>query len=179
MKKTTAGLLPYIADALALIVLGCILLIRSDPAPEEVCRWIGIALILPGVVKAAAFLFRKNRSSRNAIDLIVGLIQIACGAACIAKPDAIAGFFPIIAACLLGYGAIVLFAQASAVIDHDDNVFKLSLALGMLCLTPTVLVLIRPGCLQDLAVPAAGVSMTAEGIFLLFAILKARKADSE
>ena len=88
-------------------------------------------------------------------------------------------FFPIIAVCLLGYGAAVLFVRAYAVVDHDDAGFILPFALGMICLTPPVVIFIHPGWLADRIAPAAAASMIVEGIFLLIAVLKAVKANQD
>lgn len=179
MKKAAAGLYLHIVDALALIVLGCMMLIWPNCGPDVVFLWMGIALILPGAAKSAALLMRKRMPGLGAVDVVVGLMQIVLGLLCIAVPEALTGFFPVIAACLLGFGAIVLFAQAYTVIDHDDGSFMLSFALGMLSLTPPVVIFIRPDWLADRVAPAAAASMIVEGIFLLIAVLKAVKANQD
>jgi uncharacterized membrane protein HdeD (DUF308 family) len=179
MKKATAGLYLHIVDALALIVLGCMMLIWPNRGPDVVFLWMGIALILPGVAKTATLLIRKRIPGLGAVDLAVGLMQIVLGVLCIVMPEALAGFFPAIAACLLAFGAIVLFAQAYTVIDHDDGSFMLSFALGMLSLTPPVVIFIRPDWLADRIAPAAAASMIVEGIFLLIAVWKAVKANQD
>ena len=55
MKKISAALKNYIVDAIALIVLGLVMVIWSDSALETIFRWVGIGLIVLGAIKGVSF----------------------------------------------------------------------------------------------------------------------------
>lgn len=168
MKKISAALKNYIVDAIALIVLGLVMVIWSDSALETIFRWVGIGLIVLGAIKGVSFFVKKK--DRSVIDLLVGIVQIAVGIFFAVKPDILAAHFPTVAAILLAYGAIVILIRAIRLKDGNRNTFILSLVLGIVCLVLAVIVFVHPSFLTDVMVPAAGVSMIVGGISLLIVL---------
>ena len=170
MKRIPAVLRNYIVDAVALIVLGLVLLIWPDYTLETIFKWIGVGLIVLGAIKVVLFFVKRNRS---VIGLLVGLVQLAFGIFIFAKPGFLVAFFPTVAAILLGYGAIVMIARALKLREVNRNAFLLPLVLGIICLILAVIIFVHPVLLADLMVQASGMSMIVEGISLLLALSRA------
>lgn len=171
MKKFISNSLKnYIVDAILLIVLGLVLIFWPHVALVTIFTWIGIGLIVLGVIKGIAFFMKKNKKDRRAIDLIVGIIQIIVGILFIAKSDFLIAFFPIAGAILLAYGAIIMIIHAIKMKDGNQNSFLLSLVLGIVTLVLAAIIFVNPVLLANVMVQATGVSMIVEGVSLLLVL---------
>ena len=170
MSKISRALKNYIVDAVLLIILGIVMVAWPQGALETIFKWIGIGLIVLGAIKVILYFTKKDSRQRSLIDLIVGIIQIIAGIFFIAKSGFLVGFFPTVAAILLGYGAIVIIIRAIEMKDGNKNAFTLSLVLGIVTLVLAVIIFVHPVALANIMVQAAGISMIIEGIALLIVL---------
>ena len=162
----------WLLDAIVLIALGLILLLWPNGTLNTVFRLIGIGLLVLGAVRVLAFFLKKDKTDRSAIDLIIGIVQIALGIFLLAKPGFFVAFFPAVAAVLLACGAVVMIVRALRQRKYSRAGAALNLVLGIITLVLTLVILAHPVFLADILVQAAGIAMIAEGVFLLIALFR-------
>ena len=167
MKKVSDALKNYIVDAILLIALGLVMLIWPQWSLQIIFKWVGIGFIVMGLIKGLIYFSRKEKKERSSSDLLVGCLQLAIGIFAIAKAEVLASHFPIVAAILLAYGAIMMIVRAVKMKDGDQKTFILSLVLGIVTLVLAVVVFAHPAMLANLMMQTAGIAMIVEGISLL------------
>ena len=175
MKKVSNALKNYIVDAILLIALGLVMLIWPQYSLQIIFKWVGIGLIVTGLVKGLIYFTKKEKKDRSLPDLLVGILQIAVGIFTAVKAEFLASHFPIVAAILLAYGAIVMIVRAVRIKDGDQRKFILSLVLGIVTLVLAAVVFAHPAMLANLMMQTAGIAMIVEGISLL--IVMAQKGE--
>ena len=176
MKKVSDKLKNYIFDAVLLIALGLVMLIWPQYSLKIIFKWAGIGFIIIGVIKCLTFFLKKDKKGRSIPDLLIGLLQIAVGIYAVVKADVLASHFIIVAAVLLGYGAIVMIIRALKLKNSAPKVFPLCFVLGLVTLVLAVIVFVHPVVLKDLMTETAGISLIVEGISLL--IVMSRKEQT-
>ena len=167
MKKVSDALKNYIVDAILLIALGLVMLIWPQWSLQIIFKWVGIGFIVMGLIKGLIYFSRKEKKERSSSDLLVGCLQLAVGIFAIAKAEVLASHFPIVAAILLAYGAIMMIVRAVKMKDGDQKTFILALVLGIVTLVLAVVVFAHPAMLANLMMQTAGIAMIVEGISLL------------
>ena len=175
MKKVSNALKNYIVDAILLIALGLVMLIWPQYSLQIIFKWVGIGLIVTGLIKGLMYCRQKDKIDRSLADLPVGILQIAVGIFTAVKAEFLASHFPIVAAILLAYGAIVMIVRAVRIKDGDQRKFILSLVLGIVTLVLAAVVFAHPAMLANLMMQTAGIAMIVEGISLL--IVMAQKGE--
>ncbi len=175
MKKVSNALKNYIVDAILLIALGLVMLIWPQYSLQIIFKWVGIGLIVTGLIKGLIYFTKKEKKDRSLPDLLVGILQIAVGIFTAVKAEFLASHFPIVAAILLAYGAIVMIVRAVRIKDGDQRKFILSLVLGIVTLVLAAVVFAHPAMLANLMMQTAGIAMIVEGISLL--IVMAQKGE--
>lgn len=170
MKKVSSALKNYIVDAVLLIAIGLVMLIWPQWSLKIIFTWIGIGLIVTGVVKGIIFFTKKNKDDRRISDLLVAFLQEGLGIFAIVKAEVLAENFPIAAAILLAYGAIVMIIRAVRLKDGSQKSFILSLVLGIVSLVLAVVVFVHPTLLANLMMQTTGVAMIFEGISFLIVL---------
>ena len=175
MKKVSNALKNYIFDAILMIALGLVMLIWPQWSLQIIFKWVGIGFIVTGVIKGLLYSTKKEKKERSVADLLVGVAQLVVGIFTVAKAEFLASHFPIVAAILLAYGAIVMIVRAVKMKDGDQTKFRLSLILGIVTLVLAVVVFVHPAMLANLMMQTAGIAMIVEGISLL--IVMAQKGE--
>ena len=175
MKKISSALKNYIVDAVLLIALGLVMLIWPQWSLKIIFTWTGIGFIVMGLIKCVVFFAKKDKKERRTIDLVVGILQVVGGILAIIFADFLASHFPIIAAVLLAYGAIMMIIRAVRLKDGKKNSFIVSLVLGIVTLVLAAVVFVHPAIFADLMMQLTGAAMIVEGISLL--IVMAQKEE--
>ena len=101
MKKVSNALKNYIVDAILLIALGLVMLIWPQWSLQIIFKWVGIGLIVTGLIKGLIYFTKKDKNERNTPDLLVGIVQLDVGIFTHVKAEFFASHFPIAAAILL------------------------------------------------------------------------------
>ena len=177
MKKISNALKNYIVDAILLIALGLVMLIWPQWSLQIIFKWVGIGLIATGLIKGLIYFTKKDKNERSTPDLLVGIAQLAAGIFVVVKAEFLASHFPIVAAILLFYGAIMMIVRAVRMKDGDQKKFKLSLILGIVTLVLAVVVFVHPAMLANLMMQTAGIAMIIEGISLLIVMAQKEKGE--
>ncbi len=177
MKKVSNALKNYIVDAVLLIALGLVMLIWPQWSLQIIFKWVGIGLIVTGLIKGVIYFTKKEKKERSVSDLMVGVAQLAAGIFVVVKAEFLAAHFPIVAAILLAYGAIVMIVRAVRIKDGNQNRFRLSLILGIVTLVLAVVVFVHPALLANLMMQTAGIAMIVEGISLLIVMAQKEKGE--
>ena len=107
----------------------------------------------------------------------MGIAQLAAGIFVVVKAEFLASHFPIVAAILLAYGAIMMIVRAVRMKDGNQNKFLLSLILGIVTLVLAVVVFVHPVMLANLMMQTAGIAMIIEGISLLIVMAQKEKGE--
>ncbi len=179
MEKVSNALKNYIVDAILLIALGLVMVIWPQWSLQIIFKWAGIGLIVTGLIKAVVYFGKKDKNERNTSDLLVGIVQLAVGIFSAAKAEFLASHFPIAAAILLAYGAIVMIVRAVRMKDGNQKSFILSLVLGIVTLILAVVVFVHPAMLANLMTQTAGIAMIVEGISLLIVMAQQEKGEQQ
>ena len=177
MKRVSNALKNYIFDAILLIALGLVMLIWPQWSLQIIFKWVGIGLIATGLIKGLIYFTKKDKNERSTPDLLVGIAQLAAGIFVVVKAEFLASHFPIVAAILLFYGAIMMIVRAVRMKDGDQKKFKLSLILGIVTLVLAVVVFVHPAMLANLMMQTAGIAMIIEGISLLIVMAQKEKGE--
>lgn len=177
MKIVSNFLKSYVFDAILLIVLGIVLLIWPTGALMTIFKWIGIALIVLGVIKGFLFFTKKDKQERSTANLLASIIQVIAGIFFIVKADFLVAFFPTVMALLLAYGAIVMIVRAIKEKSADQQRFTVSLVLGIVTLVLAVIVFVHPTLLANVMMQASGISMIIEGTSLLIVLSQKNHAE--
>ena len=176
MKKISNALKNYIFDAVLLIALGLVMLIWPQWSLQIIFKWVGIGFIVTGVIKGLLYCTKKEKKERSLPDLLVGIAQLAAGIFVVVKAEFLASHFPIVAAILLAYGAIMMIVRAVKLKDGNQKSFILSLVLGIVTLVLAVVIFVHPIVLANLMVQSAGIAMIVEGISLLIVMAQKNPA---
>ncbi len=177
MEKLTNVLKNYIVDAILLIALGLVMLIWPQWSLKIIFTWVGIGLIVMGLIKVLVYFTAPNKTERSATELLVGFLQLAVGIFAIVKAEFLASHFPIVAAILLAYGAIMMIVRAVKLKDGSQKSFILSLVLGIVTLVLAVVIFVHPVVLANLMMQSAGLAMIVEGISLLIVMAQKEKGE--
>ena len=167
----------YIVDAILLIALGLVMLIWPQWSLQIIFKWVGIGLIVTGLIKGVIYFTKKEKKERSLSDLLVGIAQLAAGIFVVVKAEFLSSHFPTVAAILLAYGAIMMIVRAVRMKDGDQNKFRLSLILGIVTLVLAVVVFVHPAVLANLMMQATGIAMIVEGISLLIVMAQKEKGE--
>ena len=63
MKKVSNALKNYIVDAILLIALGLVMLIWPQYSLQIIFKWVGIGLIVTGLIKGLIYFTKKRRKT--------------------------------------------------------------------------------------------------------------------
>ncbi|MBQ1491499.1 MAG: DUF308 domain-containing protein [Blautia sp.] len=160
----------YIADAVILIVLGILCFIWPQTALSMVFRILGASLVFMGVVKILTYALSDIKFGSA---LCVGILQVGFGFWFLLRPHFFISFFPMVAALVLIYGALVLLSRAFAFRTFDPGFFRTGLLLGLAILVLALVIFAHPAFVADLIMQVTGFSLVAEGIALLVVLSKA------
>ncbi|MBO4230007.1 MAG: DUF308 domain-containing protein [Clostridia bacterium] len=167
MKKVSGALKNYIVDAILLIALGVVMILWPQSSLKILFTWIGNGFLVMGLIKCVLFFAKKEKKDRRAVDLIVGILQIIVGVLAIVFADFLALHFPVIAAVLLGYGAILMLFRALKLRNGKKGAFTVSLVLGVATLVLAAIVFACSAYFPGLMMQFTGAALIVEGLSLL------------
>ena len=167
MKKIIKN---YITDAVLLILLGLILLIKPGATLEVSCRIIGAVLLVLGAVKLLQFFLTKDKKNRSIPSLIIGVVQILLGICLLASPGFFISFVPTVAAIVIAYGAIVSLIQAIRAKKHGAKGSVAAIVLALITLALAVIVILHPAAFSAIIMQIIGVSLIVEGVTLIISL---------
>ena len=172
MKKIIKNTL---IDAILLIVLGIVVLIKPGETLDVIFKIIGAMLLIMGAVRFISFFAKKDKEKRSVLALIVGIVQAVIGLLLIVKPDLFVSAWYMAAAVLIGYGAIVSLIRAVRQIKTKVQGAVATLVLSIATLVLAIVVFINPTVFATFYTQLIGVSFIVEGVTLILASV--RKAD--
>ena len=179
MKMKIKNLLrSYFFDGLLLTALGIAMLIWPGKALETLCIIIGGGLVFIGLLKIISFFISKSGSG-DPSDLLIGIIQSVAGVFFIVKPNIFIESFFIITGVLLIYGAILMFARAYNLRSIKGPMFTFSLIFAVITTVLAVIILINPESFGEFIFQLRGISLIVEGVSIMIALSKTKKAIKE
>ncbi len=164
----------YFLDGVLLVLLGLAMLLWPGESLRVLCTGIGIALAALGLIKLIVFLAGRG-GERSAGDLLVGLIQIALGAALILRADFFIGIFQIVTGVLLLYGSILMFVQAFLLRRTRGVLFVLALVFACVTAVLAVVILLNPVQFAAFITQLHGVSLIVEGAGMILVMRRVKK----
>ena len=175
-EKVKNILKSYWFDGILLICLGALIILWPDATPTILCIVTSIMLIVLGLIKTIGFFVSKS-GERKALELLIGLIQLAVGIAILVKTDFFIDFFQIIAAVLMIYGCILMFVQAFDLRKEKGARFVASIVFGIITLILAVLMLINPSFLMSAIAYITGIALIVEGLAIIIVLRKPKTKD--
>lgn len=161
-----------IIDTILLVVLGIVLLVKPGETIEAIFRIIGTILLVMGVVKIIAFFVKKEKKDRSVFSLILGIVQVVLGLVLIAKPILIVSIWYVVAAVILGFGAIISLIRAIRQMKAKSPVAVVSLVLSIITLILAIVVFVNPTAFAAFQMKLIGISFVIEGAALLLVSFK-------
>ena len=128
-----------------------------------------------GAVRIISFFTRKDEAERGVPALIVGIAQAVIGLLLIAKPDLLISIWYMVAAALIGYGAIASLIRAVKQMKAKVPGAVATLVLSIATLVLAIVVFINPAAFASFYMQLIGISFIVEGAALVLASIK--KAD--
>ncbi len=155
-------------DAILLVILGVILLIKPGTAIDVIFKVVGIMLIAMGAVKIITFFAKKDKEERSVASLIVGILQATVGIFILIKPAVVIAIWYKAAAILIAYGAIMSLIRGIKQKNNYSGAIA-TLVLSAITLVLAVIVFIKPVAFASFYSQLVGISFIVEGVTLLLA----------
>ena len=167
MKKIINALRNYIIDSILLILFGLVMIIWPNYSLKIIFSFIGLGLIIMGLVKEILFFSENSKNNRRILDPIVGVIQLGVGIFLNVKSEFFASRFPLVAIGLLAYGAVLMLIRAVRIRKGNEKSFLISLVMGIITLVLAVIIFLNPAFIAGIIMQMTGVFLAFEGIALL------------
>ena len=163
-----------IIDGVLLILLGLVLVIYPQNSLDFAVKWTGILLIIMGAAKLLITLFgRDDDDGSKTGDLVISVLQAACGVFMLAAPDVVKTIIPFVAGLVIAYGAAISLHKALKLrklnIPAVKPVITLSIITLVLALFVAVFMIASPTTAAGVIVRIIGLSMLLEGVTMLIA----------
>lgn len=159
----------YLIDAILLLVLGVILLVRPNETELLLIRLFGLLALILGAIKIIGFLTEKEKEDRNVPRFLLGILEVVCGIALLATPNVFLAAVPIIAGIVIVLGALLSLAQAVRLLRSGEQkpLATPAFILAIVTLVLGVIVLLHPTVVANVIVRLIGLAMLVEGAALL------------
>ncbi|MDO5702207.1 MAG: DUF308 domain-containing protein [Lachnospiraceae bacterium] len=164
----------YIVDAVLLIALGIVFLIKPGSSLVFLCHVIAVVLLVMGGVKIAGTLVaheqQPTQDDGRGFRLFTSVIQIVFGLLLLIKADLFIGIFPFLAGAVIAYGAVVSLVRTFKERGTaSPNVTKITMVLAIVTLIIAIVVIIHPVFISKFIVQIIGVALLVEGVTIIAA----------
>ena len=154
-----------ILGALALVVLGILLIFESEATIVTISYVIGGILVAIGVLALLKFYKEVKENDDTGMDLVYGIISIILGIVVISNPKAVASIIPIIMGLLIILNSGTKLQYSIELKKNNNNLWKSTMILSLISTLCGVLLIFNP------FKGAAFLTRLIGFLILLFAIL--------
>ena len=128
--------------AIVSVIVGILLVIFHNEAPEMIIRVLGIAVLTAGVVALITYFVDKSNAYLSVVGLVLGIILIVLGIWMVASPSSIMSVISIFFGIVLIVDGIIDIQISSSSTDTKSKGFIISLILGIITLIAGIIIII-------------------------------------
>ena len=133
-----------ILGALALVVLGLLLIFESEATIVTISYVIGGILVAIGVLALLKFYKEVKENDDTGMDLVYGIISIILGIVVISNPKAVASIIPIIMGLLIILNSGTKLQYSIELKKNNNNLWKSTMILSLISTLCGVLLIFNP-----------------------------------
>ena len=133
-----------ILGALALVVLGILLIFESEATIVTISYVIGGILVAIGVLALLKFYKEVKENDDTGMDLVYGIISIILGIVVISNPKAVASIIPIIMGLLIILNSGTKLQYSIELKKNNNNLWKSTMILSLISTLCGVLLIFNP-----------------------------------
>ena len=133
-----------ILGALALVVLGILLIFESEATIVTISYVIGGILVAIGVLALLKFYKEVKENDDTGMDLVYGIISIILGIVVISNPKAVASIIPIIMGLLIILNRGTKLQYSIELKKNNNNLWKSTMILSLISTLCGVLLIFNP-----------------------------------
>lgn len=133
-----------ILGALALVVLGILLIFKSEATIVTISYVIGGILVAIGVLALLKFYKEVKENDDTGMDLVYGIISIILGIVVISNPKAVASIIPIIMGLLIILNSGTKLQYSIELKKNNNNLWKSTMILSLISTLCGVLLIFNP-----------------------------------
>lgn len=133
-----------ILGALALVVLGILLIFESEATIVTISYVIGGILVAIGVLALLKFYKEVKENDNTGMDLVYGIISIILGIVVISNPKAVASIIPIIMGLLIILNSGTKLQYSIELKKNNNNLWKSTMILSLISTLCGVLLIFNP-----------------------------------
>lgn len=133
-----------ILGALALVVLGVLLIFESEATIVTISYVIGGVLVAIGVLALLKFYKEVKENDDTGMDLVYGIVSIVLGIVVISNPKAIASIIPIIMGLIIILNSGTKLQYSIELKRNNNNLWKSTMILSLISTLCGVLLIFNP-----------------------------------
>ena len=133
-----------VLGALALVVLGILLIFESEATIVTISYVIGGILVAIGVLALLKFYKEVKENDDTGMDLVYGIISIILGIVVISNPKAVASIIPIIMGLLIILNSGTKLQYSIELKKNNNNLWKSTMILSLISTLCGVLLIFNP-----------------------------------
>lgn len=133
-----------ILGALALVVLGILLIFESEATIVTISYVIGGILVAIGVLALLKFYKEVKENDDTGMDLVYGIISVILGIVVISNPKAVASIIPIIMGLLIILNSGTKLQYSIELKKNNNNLWKSTMILSLISTLCGVLLIFNP-----------------------------------
>lgn len=168
-QKGKSFIRSYLFEGIILAALGIAMLVWPEWSLKVLCVVLGGVIATMGFIRFALFLINQYYKNK-ALDLVIGIVQMAFGLALIAASDFFISLFFIITGIVLIYGAFLMFLRAFQLRSVGGAMLIMSIVFAVLTLGLAVLIFINPIQFAEIITRIQGAALVIEGIGMIIVL---------
>ena len=133
-----------ILGAIALIVLGILLIIESEATIVTISYVIGGILVAIGVLALLKFYKAVKENDNTSMDVVYGIISVILGIIVISNPKAVASIIPIVVGLLIILNSGTKLQYSIELKKNGNNLWKSTMILSLISTLCGVLLIFNP-----------------------------------
>lgn len=133
-----------ILGSIGMAILGILLIFYSEITIVSISYVIGAILIAIGVLALLKFVQAYNRSSRNELDIVYGIVSVILGIIVITNPEAIASIIPFVVAIIIIISSATKLQYSLELKKNDNELWKSTMIISIISMLCGVLLIFNP-----------------------------------
>ena len=130
--------------SIVLLVLGFMLIFKSEATIISISYIIGAILVAIGVLAIIKFIKNTNNVSKNELDIVYGVVTIILGILIITNPEAIASIIPIVLGISIIISSATKLQYAFELKANENRLWKTTMVISVISTICGIILLFNP-----------------------------------
>ena len=157
---------------IVMIIAGIIMIISPGDTLTTAAKILGIALIVYGIIAAAAFFLQKDKEQRSVVKLIYGIVAAVVGIIVLASPQFLIDIFPIVVGVIIAVSGAANLVRTLRVKKNGGSGWQILLVLSLVTIALGILIFANPFGSMSTLIRVIGVILVYNGVVGLIAGIK-------